>query len=177
MIRYVLPVLAFTLVAVVSFSVWAFGGRVLNSTWSLYTSCAVVFLLLGGVALLPFSGGAGRKPLYRLLWLFPLSFTVYSICWTVGWLSFKNHFGEIVGSATGIIAMTAVIRTKLPYSRTVLEASAVVFLFYTVGYYAGEMIYKEVGGLWGKLGWGTGFGAGLGAGLAYLVQLSASSRN
>ena len=177
MIRYLLPTIAFTLVAVASFSIWAFGGKLLPSTAALYTGCAVVFFVLGGVSLLPFSGRDGMRVQWSLLWLFPVAFAVYAICWSAGWFTFKNRFGEIAGSIVGIFAMTAVLRTKLYSSMRLLEAAAVVFLFYTAGYYAGEMWFKTAGGLQGKLGWGACYGAGLGAGLVYLIQQSAESRN
>lgn len=105
MIRFLLPALGFAFVAIASFSVWAFGGKWLSSTTQLYSACAIVFLLFGGISLLPYSSSEGRKPLWKLVWAFPLSFLIFSILWCVGWFLFKSHFGEIMGSAFGIFAM------------------------------------------------------------------------
>lgn len=177
MIRYLVPTVGFTLVALASFSVWAFAGKWFSSTGGLYGACAFVFFALGGLSLLPFSGKEGRKPLWGLVWLFPLSFVVYAILWCVFWFAFKSHFGEIIGSAIGIFGMVAVLKSRLRFSGSLIEAAAVVFLFYTVGYYLGEKAYQEIGGLWGKLGWGLGFGLGMGAGLARVIQLPSKSGN
>lgn len=177
MIRFLLPALGFAFVAIASFSVWAFGGKWLSSTTQLYSACAIVFLLFGGISLLPYSSSEGRKPLWKLVWAFPLSFLIFSILWCVGWFLFKSHFGEIMGSAFGIFAMVWLMKFIIGFNARLLEVAAVVFLFYTIGYYLGEKCYAEIGGLWGKLSWGAGFGLGMGAGLSYLVQLSARSRN
>jgi hypothetical protein len=174
MIRHLLPSLGFTIVAIASFSVWAFGGKWFASVWSLYTACTVIFFIFGGLALLPYSGGTAARPKWKLLWLFPLSFLVYSIFWCAGWFTFKSHFGEIWGSALGILGMTLVLKRGLKFSRPILEAALVVFGIYTLGYYLGEKAYHEISGLWGKLLWGAGFGLGMGTGLAYLVQLARS---
>jgi len=177
MIRYILPSLGFTLVAIASFSVWAFGAKWLPSTSLLYASCAFIFLVFGGLALLPYSGDAETKPRWKILWLFPLSFLVYSILWCAGWFAFKSNFGQIMGSACGILGMTFVLKSGLTFCRTTIETSLIVFGIYTVGYYLGEQAYFAIGGIWGKLLWGVGFGLGMGAGLVYLIQLSARSRN
>ena len=137
----------------------------------------MVFFVLGGLSLLPFSGTGDRTVNWKILWIFPLGFLVFAISWCIGWFSAPNHFGEIMGSAVGIVAMTSLLRYLLRIDRPLLESTAVVFFFYTIGYYLGEKIYVEYGGLPGKLGWGLGFGAGLGLGLAYLVQKSVRPRN
>ena len=177
MIRYLLPALGFTLVSLASFSVWAFGGgKWFSSTGSLYTACAVVFFVLGGLSLLPFSGTNNQAVNWKILWMFPLGFLSFAVFWCIGWFAFPNHFGEIMGSALGIVAMTALLKRFLGIDKPLLETAAVVFLCYTIGYYLGEKIYGEVGGLGGKLGWGLGFGGGLGLGLGYLIQQSVRSR-
>ena len=176
MVRYLIPTFFFSLVALISFSMWAFSGHVgVNSTTSLYLVCAGIFFILGGLSLIPYSGNKG-KPVWKLLWVFPLSFLLFALFWCIGWFTFRSHFGEIMGSAVGIVAMTAVIKRALSFDRSVIEAAAVVFLFFTMGYYLGEFAYKEWGGTVGKLGWGAGFGIGLGAGLSYLVQLATPPR-
>ena len=178
MIRYVVPAVGFTQVSLASFSLWAFGGgKWFSSPGSLYTACAVVFLVLGGFSLLPFSGTNNQAVNWKILWMFPLSFLSFAGFWCIGWFTFPNHFGEIMGSALGIITMTALLKLCLRIERPAIEMAAVVFLCYTLGYYLGEKVYGEVGGLAGKLGWGLGFGGGLGFGLTYLIQQSLRSKN
>ena len=178
MLRLFIPTALFTAVSLGSFALWAFGaGRFLHSETSLYIACATVFFVLGGLSLLPFSG-VGEKTFNRkIFWLFPASFLLFASFWCAGWLLFRSHFGEIIGSAVGIFAMTAVLKAGLRFSRTIFEAAPVVFCTYTIGYYIGEKLYQDIGGTTGKLAWGLGFGVGLGLGLSYLIQLSQRSRN
>ncbi len=113
---------------------------------------------------------------YRILWLFPAAFAPFALLWCAGWFAFRYHFGEIMGSAAGILVLSAVLRSGLRRAGGLLESTAVVFLFYTIGYYLGEFGYRLLGGLSGKLLWGAGFGVGLGSGLAYLVRLPGRPR-
>lgn len=169
---YWFRVAGFVLVGCGSFAIWAFGSQFFASEMSLYSACAIVFLLLGGVSLLPYSGMGSNRVNLRLLWLFPLAFVIYAVTWCFGWFTFRNHFGEIMGSAIGILAITSVFKLGLRFKTTVFEAASVVFFCYTIGYYLGEKAYQVYSGTPGKLGWGVGFGLGMGAGLSYLVAIS-----
>lgn len=164
--------LLFALVGVGSFAIWAFCAPIFQSTASLYTACAFVFFVFGGGALLPFSGINKAKICLKPIWLFPISFLIFAIFWCFGWFIFRNHFGEIVGSTLGIIAMTTVFKLGLAFNRSIFEAACVVFFSYTIGYYMGEKAYQEIAGIAGKLLWGGGFGLGMGFGLSYLIGLN-----
>lgn len=177
MLPHLVRTIGFTLVGVLSFSIWAFFSGKFSSEIGLYIGCAIVFLVLGGPSLLPYSGKNTHRINPHLLWLFPIGFLVYAVFWCIGWFMYRNHFGEIMGSAIGIIALCAIFKAGLRYKKGVLEAAAMAFLFYTVFYYLGEKTYQEIGGLAGKLGWGIGFGAGLGAGLSHLVGISTQPKN
>ena len=57
--RRILPTVLFTLSALASFSIWAFGNGRYDSEAGLYSLCALVFVGLGGPALTPGCGIAG----------------------------------------------------------------------------------------------------------------------
>lgn len=161
----------FSLVGVFSFAIWAFCSGIFQNTASLYSACAIIFILFGGLALLPYSNMDGGGVNTRILWIFPIGFLIYAGFWCLGWFTFRNHFGEIMGSAVGIIALTAVFKWGLGFNRSIFEAAAVVFSCYTIGYYLGEKAAAEIPGIAGKLLWGWGLGLGMGVGLSYLVSL------
>jgi len=163
--------LLFSLVGVCSFAIWTFCSPIFQPIVSLYTACAIVFIIFGGAALLPFTGENTAKSSFRTIGLFAVSFVVFAIFWCMGWFSFRNHFGEILGSTVGIFALTAIFRAGLSFQRSTFEAACVVFFSYTLGYYMGEKAYQELGGIAGKLLWGWGFGLGMGFGLSYLISL------
>ncbi len=179
-LRYLIPTVCFTLVSLLSFGVWAFGRSLWQgSTTALYSGCAIVFVVLGGIALLPYSKGSFSSIRRDILWVFPVAFIAYSALWCVGWFALKNHHGELLGSALGLLAMTSIFRLCLGWGQGgshILSPFAVVFLCYTLGYYAGEYGYQAVGKTAGKLCWGAGFGMGLGLGISHLIQLSAAAR-
>jgi len=183
--------LAFTFVALLSFAVWAVGSAWYTSETGMYTLCAVVFFGLGGVALAPVGGASGKRKLLAFSMRFALGFLIYAFVWSVAWFSFRNPFGEVLGSFLGLLALVAVLRQGRSKTQDLLTATAVVFLWYTLGYYLGGQSYEALqnrGALaielpWergtvvtlARFSWGLFYGLGLGFGLARMLQASRPS--
>ncbi|MEX2579420.1 MAG: hypothetical protein WD342_10210 [Verrucomicrobiales bacterium] len=171
-----------------AFCVWAFGGRFFESEKTMYAGCAAVFLGLGGLALTPGSGLKEKGAVPRFCLAFAVAFVVYSLIWSVAWFTFRNTFGEIVGSFAGLLGLVAVVRAWMKFTFPLLTATAVVFLWHTLGYYTGGFLYDSIQGrgavgfdfiasepfapLAAKLAWGLFYGLGLGLGLGSLLQMS-----
>jgi len=180
-----LSALLFTAVSLLSFCCWAFGSRVFPSELTLYAACAVVFLLFGGVALLPVTASQYRL---RLLWIFPLGFVAYSLCWCLAWFALRNTAGEVLGSACGLFVLALLFRFGVGLSLPAFLAWTVLFTWYTIGYYAGDLAHSSLLGrgalAWNtgwepgtvstlsRLAWGACYGAGFGMGLAQITQTS-----
>lgn len=181
----------FTVTSLLSFSAWAFGSGVFSSEISMYSACAAVFLILGGVSLLPGSQlhSAGEKALFCLCFL--VGFLLYAVVWSVAWFSFRDTFGEVIGSAIGLLILTAILRIKLKGTGSLMTAFAALFLWYTLGYYTGGFLYKALQNrgpfgidlaasaqtitLLARFSWGLCFGLGLGFGLSRMIHLSRQS--
>lgn len=191
--RVFLATILFTLVAVLSFCCWAFGGRFFGSEYSLYAGCAIVFFGLGGAALFPASG-LGKKSLFRFSLAFAASFLLYALVWSVCWFGLKNTFGEILGSALGLCLMIALFRKLSGLSRgqSLLTATAVAFLCHSIGYYLGDFLHaaflgrgpmplneiigdRKTAAIVSKLAWGVCYGLGFGLGLSLVLHRSAQS--
>lgn len=189
-VRTTVSVVFFSLVALLSFSVWAFGGALFSSEPMMYAGCALVFLGLGGPALLPASGFRGRPAIVFCI-AFALSYCVYAVIWSVAWFSLPNTFGEIVGSLLGLTAFALAIRKWTKLAVPLLTGVSVLFLFHTVGYYAGGFAYEALQGrgptglslswepknirLLARLSWGLFYGIGLGLGICRFLYLSRQS--
>jgi hypothetical protein len=187
MMRRILPALLFTLAAIASFSVWAFGSGLYQSEIGLYSLCAIVFLGFGGLALTPGQEPSGWR--YRFLFAarFAAGFAAYAMIWSITWFTFRNSFGEILGSFFGYLALVSILRpAAVREGRGLTNTTAVVFLWATLGYYAGEFAHEALqnrgsvpvelplspGGraTLARLGWGLFYGLGLGYGLASVTQ-------
>lgn len=180
--------LLFTLVSILAFAVWAFGSSIFDLEWQLYAACATLFLLGGGLSLLPGSGCQSKQEATRFVIRFALGFLAYSVIWSIAWFTFRNTFGEITGSFVGLIALAAVLGKKKVFPAGFLSGVAVIFLWHTIGYYTGGFLYEMIQnrGPFGielkvepktivhlaRLAWGLGYGAGLGYGLNRWLQLS-----
>lgn len=183
-----LRTLLFTAVSLIAFAVWALGSSVFQSEWQLYAACAAVFLLGGGISLLPGSHTNSRSKRSEFLLRFALGFLVYAVIWSVAWFTFRNTFGEICGSFFGLIGLVAVFGKGRTFSGSFLSGVAVIFLWHTVGYYTGGFLYEMLQNrgrfgielsidpktivLIARFAWGLGYGAGLGYGLSRWLQLS-----
>lgn len=184
--RLLIPTGLFTLVTLLSFSMWAFGSRVFSSESSLYTMCAIVFLGLGGLALTPGSVVETRREAAGFCLRFALGFAAYAFLWSISWFTFRDTFGEVLGSFAGLLAIIAILRRETTRSQSLLTATAVVFLWHTLGYYTGGLAYQALQGrgplgvqlsfdaktisTLARLSWGLFFGIGFGLGLASVIQ-------
>lgn len=172
-----IPSFLFSLVAVLAFCTWAFGGGFFNSEAMLYAACAAVFLGLGGLALFPYSGIESRG---RMAFSFAIGFIIYAVIWSVAWFTFRNTFGEILGSSLGLTGMMLVFKKSLKLSTPLIVLIAIAFLWHTLGYYAGGYAYKIIpasglftqGATVAKLAWGACYGLGMGLGISQAIQLS-----
>lgn len=180
--------LLFTLISILAFAIWAFGSSLFSSESQLYTGCAAVFLIGGGLSLLPGSGYQSKKEAAQFVGRFALGFLAYAVIWSVAWFTFRNTFGEITGSFFGLIALAAILGKTKPFPGGFLSGVAVLFLWHTIGYYTGGYLYEilQNRGQFGielntttktithiaRLAWGLGYGAGLGYGLSRWLQLS-----
>lgn len=183
----IVPVILFTIVSLLAFSVWVFGDTLFPSQAAMYAACAVVFLGLGGIALLPGSG-IGKGCRCRFLLAFASGFVAYAFLWSASWFTLSNTFGEIMGSFLGLLAFVAVLRAPMKWSFPLLTGVAVVFLWHTLGYYIGGFAYQSLQGrgaaplsldmdrdsvvLLARMSWGLAYGAGLGIGITRLIHLS-----
>jgi hypothetical protein len=185
--RRLLPTLLFTLAAIASFSIWAFGGALYQSETGLYVLCAVVFLGFGGLALTPGMEPAGWRKRFVFSARFAAGFAAYAMIWSIAWFTFRNGFGEILGSFFGYLALISILRpAAIRDGRGLIDTTAIVFLWATLGYYAGGFAYETLqnrgpfaielplapGGrsTLARLGWGLFYGLGLGYGLASVTR-------
>src|SRR6056297_3355546 len=101
-LRFIIRTGLFTIVAVASFCVWAFGRSVFSSEKMMYAGCAAILLGLGGLSLVPGSGLSGIKRVTNWSIAFAVAFTAYAVIWSIAWFIFRNTFGEIIGSTLGL---------------------------------------------------------------------------
>ncbi len=188
--RYLLPTLLFTLVALASFATWALGSHFFSSEPAMYSMCAVIFLGLGGLALVPGSGLPNGKSRLVFGVRFAIGFMAYSLLWSVCWFTFRDTFGEVTGSFSGLLALTAILGRER-YGTSLMTATATVFLWHTLGYYTGGFTYMALQGrgpfgiepfldpkntvILARFSWGLFYGLGLGFGLTCLLQRSRQS--
>lgn len=175
----------FSLVAILSFSCWAWGGSVFPSEVIMYAACALVFLLGGGMAMWPILGGTSRfRWTYCLR--FALGYILYSILWSAAWFLFRNTWGEILGSSLGLVGLTGFLRRYTKQELSFVTVVAILFLFHSLGYYAGDFLHSALQGrgnvplslpcapatvaVLSKLAWGVCYGMGLGWGLHQVLQ-------
>ncbi len=163
--------LAFALVSVLSFSIWAFGSSFAKGPAILYSLCALVFLAGGGLSMIPILRKRMSAPKYAGLFL--VSFLAYAILWCAGWFGLRGKAGEIFGSMAGILALCWIHRIAFRYSGPWLLWAGFLFLTHSAGYFLGDWIFQTAKG-WPpylpKLVWGFLYGAGFGAGLGWLLN-------
>lgn len=178
--------LLFTLVALLSFAVWAIGASLYTSEVGMYILCAVVFFGLGGLALRPALGSNPTKRALAFSLHFAAGFLIYAFIWSVAWFTFRNTFGEVIGSFFGLLGLVLVLRRCMPSRPELLTATAVVFLWHTLGYYLGGQCYEALQNrgilaidlpmergtvvTLARFSWGLFYGLGLGYGLSRMLQ-------
>ena len=164
--------LRFSIVGLAGFAPWVFGAGKFNSTATLYVACAVPFFALGGLALYP--DVRGRLSLAKSYLLFFAAFFAFSAGWCLIYLNSTDKHGEIFGALLGSAALCLVVQSTFERRGKFLEALAVVFTLFSLGYFAGDWLFY-VGiprslSAWGQLAWGFCFGFGFGAGLGWLAR-------
>ena len=159
--------LSFGAVSALAYSIWAF-RLVPGERTALYTTTALVYLGLGGLALsrLVAVPGAAR----RFTLCFATVFLAYAICWCAFWFGLRGKYrADLWGAVTGLAAMTWLLQRAFGQSRGFLAMFAVLLALHSLGYYAGEQLYASVRGSTGRLLWGAAHGLGFGAGLGYVL--------
>ncbi len=157
----------------------------------MYAVCAAVLLGLGGFALVPFSGITGSKRIANWILAFGCGIASYAFLWSVAWFTFRNTFGEIVGSTIGIFALVTILKKWMRFRFPFTGVFATMFFWHTLGYYTGGFAYDCLQGrgpfgidldatrtqiaTLARLSWGLFYGLGFGAGLSYLLQTSRQS--
>lgn len=157
--------LGFAAVSLAAYSVWAFAGGWFKSEAALYSSIALAFVALSGVALHPLAGSLPR--FYKS---FVPAFLAYAAVWCLAWFTLHSRLGEWLGSLGGSVAFAVVAGLILGKPRASLQAAAVLFFAHSVGYFMGADFYEGVkpqARTLARLGWGLFHGLGFGAGIGY----------
>lgn len=172
--------LSFGAVSALAYSIWAFPWIIglpafprPARTAIMYTSIALVYIGLGGLALSRLVAVAGAWR--RFPFLFATAFVTYAILWSACWFGLKGKYqADLFGAAFGLAAMTWIFHQAFGQPRGFVRSFAALLLCHSLGYYAGGKLYAEVGGPTGRLLWGAahglGFGTGLGCVLFYCQQ-------
>ena len=155
-------------VSVLAYSIWAF--KLVRGQAAMYSSIAVVYLLLGGLALSRLvSEPAARKKFP--LW-FALAFLIYALAWCALWCGLKGKMmADLWGALAGLAAMTAVWRRVFAARGEFLflRLYAGLFVLHSAGYYLGGQFDLMFRGPTGMLLWGAAYGVGFGAGIGYVL--------
>lgn len=158
--------LSFGAVSTLAYTIWAF--RLVPGTAGLYTTTALVYLGLGGLALsrlVAAPGAAGRFTL-----CFATVFLAYAVCWCAFWFGLRGKYrADLWGAMAGLAAMTWQLQLAFGQRRGFLAMFLVLLALHSAGYYAGEQLYAAVRGTSGRLLWGAAHGLGFGAGLGYVL--------
>ena len=158
--------LSFGAVSTLAYSIWAF--RLVPGAAGLYTTTALVYLGLGGLALSRLVAVPGAWKRFPLC--FALVFLAYAVVWCAGWFGLHGKFhADFWGSVAGLAAMTWLLQRAFGQPRGFLAMFAVLLALHSVGYYAGDWLHAAVPGANGKLLWGAAHGLGFGAGLGYVL--------
>jgi hypothetical protein len=189
-VRKLISATLFSLVAILSFSVWAFGSSLFPSEPLMYAGCAIVFLGVGGAALLPAVGFSGKSG-FQFCIAFAVGYLIYAVIWSVAWFTIPRTIGEVVGSLIGLIAFGLLLRKWMNLDLPILSGVAILFLFHTIGYYLGSFAYDSLqnrgpAGIelklspqtirtTARLSWGVFYGIGVALGVINFCHLSRQS--
>jgi len=158
--------LSFAIVSTLAYSIWAF--RIVRGEALLFSAIAIVYLGSSGFALSRLL--AIPHSIMRFTGLFALSFLLYAIFWCAFWFGLGGQYhADLFGSAVGLLAMAWFFHQAFRATTGILASFSILFAFHTLGYYAGEICYAEVGRRAGRLLWGACHGLGFGAGLGALI--------
>ena len=158
--------LSFGAVSTLAYTIWAF--RLVPGTAGLYTTTALVYVGLGGLALSRLVAAPGAWK--RFPPCFAMVFLAYAAAWCVFWFGLRGKFqADLWGAVAGLAAMTWLLQRAFGQTRGFLGSFVVLLALHSAGYYAGEQLYAAVRGANGRLLWGAAHGLGFGAGLGYVL--------
>lgn len=165
---------AFALVSVAAFAVWALGEKWFFShglsELVMYGGCCAVFVVLSGLVLRPMLGWPGT--LLRFYGFFLPAFLAYAIAWCAGWFWLGPGLGEWLGSFVGCLAFTMVMAAALRGWRALVPSTLVMFAMHSAGYFAGaHLCYTSLHSVGSELTWGLLYGLGFGAGIGYAFAM------
>lgn len=159
--------LSFGAVSTLAYTIWAF--RLVPGTAGLYTTTALVYVGLGGLALsrLVVAPGAWK----RFPPCFAVVFLAYAAVWCAFWFGLRGkHQADLWGAVAGLAATTWLLQRAFGAARGFLISFLVLLALHSAGYYLGEYLYATVHGTNGRLLWGAAHGLGFGAGLGFVLH-------
>lgn len=167
-------VIGFTLVSVAGFAPWPIFDRWFHrfGEVGLYLACAGVFIGLSGIFLHRLIIGPGSLP--RFYKLFTLAFAAYAVAWVALWMWLRGDEGSLGGLLGGTAVMGLLLAFAFDAQRSILKIVAALFVFNTLGYFAGGWIEARLAiehRLAGMMLWGVCYGIGFGAGLGIAFHL------
>ena len=161
--------LRFSVVGLAAYSIWAFAPTMEGGV----SACALIFILLGGLALYP--DVSDRIGFFKFCLTFAAAFVAFAAIWCAVYFVLKGKHGEVLGFLFGVAAMCLVFQRTIGSNKPLIAAIGVAFTCHIAGYLAGDYLFYSVllpQGLpvLGKLGWGICHGIGFGAGLGWMLQ-------
>jgi len=163
--------LAFGLISVAAFAVWALGGSWFKDHGGdpgMYAGVAAVFVVLAGATMHPLVQGPRR--LARFYVVFVPAFLAYTTAWCAIYFKLGRGLGEWLASAGGTVAFAVAACLILGNPRAIPKAAIALCIGHSLGYFLGGPIHYNMTGNLGTLGrllWGLVYGLGFGAGIGY----------
>lgn len=165
--------LSFGMASLVVFATVAFGERWMYThlgLWGAYVTWTVLFIGLGGGALLPLADKSWRG--WRFFGLFGLAFFLYSVGWVAAYFAKPGPLGEWLGSLVGSLVMGQVFVIGFKVRKAPFRLALILFLANSAGYFAGSILNDAFPRPTGMLLWGGLYGVCLGAGLGAVLHLA-----
>jgi hypothetical protein len=169
--------IGFCVVSLFVFGTVAFGQRWMYDRLGVtgaYITWIILFVLLGGRALVPLVSG---KRLLSFYAIFGAAFFAYGISWMVAYFTLKNAVGEWLGSFAASVSMALVFAAGFGVLRSTPLLSVVLFVAHSIAYFVGSLFYYPIGKPVGLLLWGAFYGFCLGAGLGAVLYIAQAKRS
>ncbi|MCB1226353.1 MAG: hypothetical protein KDK99_11115 [Verrucomicrobiales bacterium] len=154
--------------SLVGFLPWVLAGRTLSQSLGeagFYAVCALVFIAASGPLLHGLLRGGGIGKFYAL---FALSFALYAVGWTAGWLALRGIAGSALGLVLGCLGMAATFAVWFRKPLALVPMLLMLLLTQVLGYFVGQFAHNVLAASpnAAKLAWGAAYGVGLGLGMA-----------